>query len=76
MRTKDGGYGRIAGELASLAIKLAPSTVWAILNKAGIDPAPQRSGPTWADFLRSRKLLFCRPASGNPPGDIPGDDPS
>lgn len=28
--------------------------MWAILKKAGIDPAPRRSGPTWAQFLRSQ----------------------
>lgn len=28
--------------------------VWAILKKTGIDPAPRRSGPTWAQFLRSQ----------------------
>ena len=48
------GYRRIAGELAGLGIKIAPSTVWAILRKAGIDPAPRRTGPIWADFLRSQ----------------------
>jgi len=48
------GYRRIAGELASLGIELAPSTVWAILKKAGIDPAPRRNGPTWTGFLRSQ----------------------
>jgi len=48
------GYRRIAEELAGLGIAIAPSTVWAILKKAGIDPAPRRSGPTWAQFLRSQ----------------------
>src|SRR5205823_3913293 len=48
------GYRRIAGELAGLGIPVAPSTVWAILKKAGIDPAPRRNGPTWATFLRSQ----------------------
>ena len=48
------GYRRIAGELAGLGIKVAPSTVWAILKKAGIDPAPRRTGPNWASFLRSQ----------------------
>jgi hypothetical protein len=28
--------------------------VWAILKKAGIDPAPRRTGPTWSSFLRSQ----------------------
>jgi transposase len=48
------GYRRITGELAGLGITVAPSTVWEILKKHGIAPAPQRSSPSWADFLRSQ----------------------
>jgi transposase len=48
------GYRRIAGELAGVGVKVASSTVWAILKTAGIDRAPRRIGPTWADFLRSQ----------------------
>ena len=48
------GYRRITGELAGLGITVAPSTVWKILKKHGIDPAPRRSGPTWTAFLRSQ----------------------
>jgi transposase InsO family protein len=48
------GYRRIHGELAALGIKVAPSTVWQILKDAGIDPAPRRDGPGWAEFLRSQ----------------------
>jgi putative transposase len=48
------GYRRIAGELAGLGVAVAPSTVWEILKKHGIDTAPRRSGPGWADFLRSQ----------------------
>jgi transposase InsO family protein len=48
------GYRRIHGELAMLAIKVAPSTVWEILNANGIDPVPQRNRQTWAAFLRSQ----------------------
>ena len=33
---------------------MAPSTVWQILKDAGIDPAPRRDGPGWAEFLRSQ----------------------
>ena len=33
---------------------MAPSTVWQILKNAGIDPAPRREGPGWAEFLRSQ----------------------
>jgi putative transposase len=45
------GYRRIHGELTGLGYTLAPSTVWQILKDAGVDPAPQRSGQTWRQFL-------------------------
>jgi putative transposase len=48
------GYRRIHGELAGLGIRVAPSTVWEILTKAGTPPAPGRPGPTWAQFLHSQ----------------------
>ena len=48
------GYRRIHGELAGLGITVAPSTVWQILKDAGINPAPRRDGPGWAEFLRSQ----------------------
>jgi putative transposase len=48
------GYRGIHGELAGRAIRIAPSTVWKILTRGGIDPAPRQAGPTWAQFLRSR----------------------
>jgi transposase len=47
------GYRRIHGELAGLAITVAPSTVWQVLKEAGISRAPRRDGPGWAEFLRS-----------------------
>jgi putative transposase len=55
------GYRRIHGELLVLGIGVAASTVWEILHQAGIDPAPERTTATWADFLRSRAdaLLAC-----------------
>jgi putative transposase len=55
------GYRRIAGELRRLGITPAPSTVWVILKDAGIDPAPRRTGVTWAAFLRSHahSILAC-----------------
>ncbi len=48
------GYRRIHGELAVLGIKVAPSTVWEILQTHGIQPTPQRDQLTWATFLRSQ----------------------
>ncbi|MFF1568177.1 integrase, partial [Streptomyces sp. NPDC058293] len=55
------GYRRIHGELVTLGIKVAASTVWEILREHGIPPAPEREGTTWADFLRSQAdaLLAC-----------------
>ena len=42
-------------------MKVAASTVWEVLKKAGIDPAPRRTGPTWPQFLRSQAeaILAC-----------------
>jgi len=48
------GHRRIQGELVRLGHRIAASTVWQILNSAGIDPAPRRSGPTWKQFLVSQ----------------------
>lgn len=55
------GYRRIAGELQRLEIEVAPSTVWAILKNAGAEPAPRRTGPSWAVFLRAQAkgILAC-----------------
>jgi len=55
------GYRRVHGELLVLGVKVAASTVWEILHDAGIDPVPERSSATWADFLRSQAeaLLAC-----------------
>ena len=48
------GHRRIRGELLGLGFKVAPSTVWLILKRAGIDPAPRRTGPTWTQFLSAQ----------------------
>jgi putative transposase len=47
-------YRRIHGELATLGITVAPSTVWEILTTNNIQPAPHRDHLTWAPFLRSQ----------------------
>jgi putative transposase len=35
--------------------------VWEILKNAKIDPAPQRSGPTWSEFLsaQAHRITAC-----------------
>jgi putative transposase len=48
------GYRRIHGELAGLGVRLAASTVWTVLQNAGMDPAPRRSSETWRAFLRAQ----------------------
>jgi len=42
-------------------VKIAASTVWEILKKAGIDRAPRRTGSTWSQFLRpqAEAILAC-----------------
>ena len=53
------GYRRIHGELTGLGHRLAASTVWQILNNAGVDPAPTRSRATWSQFLLSQAAVAC-----------------
>ncbi|MEU7306307.1 helix-turn-helix domain-containing protein [Streptomyces sp. NPDC007206] len=55
------GYRRVHGELATLGIRVAASTVWEILKNEGIDPAPDRAATTWSDFLHSQAdaILAC-----------------
>ncbi len=48
------GHRRVQGETARLGHPIAACTVWQILHDAGIDPAPRRSGPTWAQFLTAQ----------------------
>ncbi len=55
------GYRRIHGELTRLGHTVAPSTVWLVLNRAGIDPAPRRAGLSWRQFLSAQAegILAC-----------------
>ena len=54
------GRGRY-GDAELRQFAMDPATVWEILKKAGIDPAPRRVGPTWPLFLRSQAeaILAC-----------------
>jgi putative transposase len=55
------GYRRIHGELLQLGYRVAPSTVWLLLKRAGIDPAPRRAELTWRQFLsaQAKGILAC-----------------
>jgi putative transposase len=50
------GYRRIHGELCRLGYRdrIGASTVWTILQRAGVAPAPVRSALTWRQFLRAQ----------------------
>jgi putative transposase len=50
------GYRRIHGELCRLGYRdrIGASTVWTILHRAGVDPAPKRSALSWRQFLRAQ----------------------
>ncbi len=50
------GYRRVHGELCRLGCKdrIGASTVWAILQRAGVAPAPKRSAVAWRQFLRTQ----------------------
>jgi putative transposase len=45
---------RTRPDSAGLGHQIGASTVWRILNTAGIDLAPRRAGPTWAQFLQAQ----------------------
>jgi len=55
------GYRRVHGELVGLGHRVSASTVWRILHRAGIDPAPRRTGPSWREFCtaQANSILAC-----------------
>ena len=55
------GYKRIQGELVALGLPLSASSVWNILHRHGIDPAPRRASVSWRRFLRQQAaaILEC-----------------
>jgi hypothetical protein len=55
------GIPPVQGELVGLGVSLAASTVWEILRREGIEPAPRRLESSWAEFLRRQaaSILEC-----------------
>ncbi len=55
------GYKRIHGELVGLGIPPSASSVWNILRRHGIEPAPRRASVSWREFLRQQAagILEC-----------------
>ena len=52
-QNRDWGYRRIQGALFNLGHKLARSTIADILERHGVEPAPERIRKTpWKEFLR------------------------
>jgi putative transposase len=48
------GYLRIVGECAKLGVTVSATSVRNVLRRHRLRPAPRRSGPTWAQFLRTQ----------------------
>jgi putative transposase len=45
---------RICGELRKLGIHVGATTIRTLLRRHGLGPAPRRTGPSWAQFLRAQ----------------------
>ena len=78
------GYRRITGELVGLGHRVGASNVWRILKQHRIEPAPQRTSVTWAQFLGSQtarnlflrhpqRLTHARALLGDRASQFPGD---
>ena len=85
-RTRPGGIAASTASCAALGYQIGASTVWTILHRAGVAPAPARSALTWRQFLRAQArgvlavdLLHCGhglvAAAVGPVGDRGGDPP-
>jgi transposase len=48
------GHRRICGELAKLGFDVSPTSIRRLLLRAGLEPAPRRSGPSRREFLHAQ----------------------
>src|SRR5665811_233953 len=48
------GCVRIEGELRKLGLRVSATTIRTLLRTARLGPAPQRTGPSWTEFLRAQ----------------------
>jgi putative transposase len=53
------GCVRIEGELRKLGIGVGATTIRTLLRRQGLGPAPRRTGPSWAEFLRAGRRKEC-----------------
>jgi hypothetical protein len=48
------GHQRICCELRKLGLRVSPTSIRRLLARAGVGPAPRRSGRSWRKFLRAQ----------------------
>jgi putative transposase len=48
------GHRRICGELRKLGLRVSPTSVRRLLARAGVGPAPRRSGLSWRECLQAQ----------------------